>query len=87
MEKNVQATIEASVLNDSIGKSLYAVGNDDLRPVFCGIYFTKKGDELQCAATNGSMLVRNTYKVEDEGHRCQRHIKICRYYHSRQMLR
>ena len=67
MEKNVKATIEASVLNDSIGKSLYAVGNDDLRPIFCGIYFTKKGDELQCAATNGSMLVRNIYKVEDDG--------------------
>ena len=67
MEKNVKATIEASVLNDSTGKSLYAVGNDDLRPIFCGIYFTKKGDELQCAATNGSMLVRNIYKVEDDG--------------------
>lgn len=67
MEKNVKATIEASVLNDSIGKFLYAVGNDDLRPIFCGIYFTKKGDELQCAATNGSMLVRNIYKVEDDG--------------------
>ena len=67
MEKNVQATIEASVLNDSISKSLYAIGNDDLRPIFCGIYFTRKGDELQCAATNGSMLVRNTYKVEDDG--------------------
>ena len=67
MGKSVQVTIEASVLNDSIGKSLYAVGNDDLRPIFCGIYFTKKGDELQCAATNGSMLVRNIYKVEDDG--------------------
>ncbi len=67
MEKSVQATIKASVLNDSIGKSLYAVGNDDLRPIFCGIYFTRKGDELQCATTNGSMLVRNTYKVENDG--------------------
>lgn len=27
----------------------------------------RKGDELQCAATNGSMLVRNIYKVEDDG--------------------
>ena len=45
----------------------YAIGNDDLRPIFCGIYFTRKGDELQCAATNGSMLVRNIYKVEDDG--------------------
>ena len=67
MGKSVQGTIEASVLNDSIGKSLYAVGNDDLRPIFSGIYFTKKGDELQCATTNGSMLVRNTYKVENDG--------------------
>ena len=67
MEEYVQATIEAPVLNDCIGKSLYAVGNDDIRPIFSGIYFTKKGDELQCAATNGSMLVRNTYKVEDDG--------------------
>ena len=67
MGKSLQVTIEASVLNDSIGKSLYAVGNDDLRPIFSGIYFTKKGDELQCATTNGSMLVRNTYKVENDG--------------------
>ena len=67
MGKSVQVTIEASVLNDSICKSLYAVGNDDLRPIFSGIYFTKKGDELQCATTNGSMLVRNTYKVENDG--------------------
>lgn len=67
MGKSVQVTIEASVLNDSIGKSLYAVGNDDLHPIFSGIYFTKKGDELQCATTNGSMLVRNTYKVENDG--------------------
>ena len=67
MGKSVQVTIEASVSNDSIGKSLYAVGNDDLRPIFSGIYFTKKGDELQCATTNGSMLVRNTYKVENDG--------------------
>lgn len=67
MEEYVPATIEASILNDCIAKSLYAVGNDDLRPIFSGIYFTKKGDELQCAATNGMMLVRNTYKVEDNG--------------------
>lgn len=32
-----------------------------------GINFTKKGDELQCAASNGHILVRNTYKVDGDG--------------------
>lgn len=67
MKEYVQTTIEASVLNDCIAKSLYAVGGDDLRPAFGGIYFIRKGEKLQCAATNGAMLVRNTYKVEDNG--------------------
>lgn len=67
MGECVQASLEASVLNSVIGKSLYAVANDELRPVMNGINFTKKGDELQCAASNGHILVRNTYKVDGDG--------------------
>ena len=52
MKEYVQTTIEASVLNDCIAKSLYAVGGDDLRPAFGGIYFIRKGEKLQVFITD-----------------------------------
>lgn len=60
-----QVQFEASTLNMAITQSLFAVANDDLRPIMNGIYFTTADGVFQCAASDGQKLVRNTYKLEN----------------------
>ena len=60
-----QVQFEASTLNMAITQSLFAVANDDLRPIMNGIYFTTADGVFQCAASDGQKLIRNTYKLEN----------------------
>lgn len=56
--------IEATTLNTAITQSLFAVANDELRPIMNGIYITTKKRMFQSVASDGQKLVRNTYKME-----------------------
>lgn len=56
--------IETTTLNTAITQSMFAVGNDELRPIMNGIFIATKEKTFQCAASDGHKLVRNTYKLE-----------------------
>ena len=52
-------SVDASVLNDNITRSIFATAQDELRPVMNGIYFDLTADCLAVVASDGHKLVRN----------------------------
>lgn len=62
IQKQIQ--MDAATLNTAITQSLFAVANDDLRPIINGIFITTQKGFFQCAASDGHKLVRNTYELE-----------------------
>jgi DNA polymerase-3 subunit beta len=50
--------IDGDVLANAINKTLFAAGNDDLRPVMNGIFFEFYSDSLRFVATDAHRLVR-----------------------------
>lgn len=60
----IHTQIEAATMNIAITQSLFAVAYDELRPIMNGIFITSKEGILECAASDGQKLVRNTYKTE-----------------------
>lgn len=52
--------LNAEVLSYAINKTIFATGNDDLRPVMSGIYFEFGKDGLRFVATDAHRLVRYT---------------------------
>ncbi len=52
--------LNAEVLSYAIHKTIFATGNDDLRPVMSGIYFEFGKDGLRFVATDAHRLVRYT---------------------------
>lgn len=64
------STIEMDVdaLNSAINKTLFATGNDDLRPVMSGVFFQLDSEGITFVATDAHKLVRykrNDFKVEN----------------------
>ncbi len=51
--------IPTAMLNDNITRSLFAIAQDELRPVMNGIYFDLTPDHLAIVASDGHKLVRN----------------------------
>lgn len=61
--------ISANALHTAINKTLFATGNDDLRPVMNGIFFQFTVDGLKFVGTDAHKLVkysREDIKVEEE---------------------
>lgn len=56
-------SIPAHVINRAIGKTIFATGNDELRPVMSGVFFQLAEDALTFVATDAHKLVR--YKRTD----------------------
>uniref|UniRef100_A0AB33J3L2 Beta sliding clamp n=1 Tax=Prevotella sp. GTC17259 TaxID=3236795 RepID=A0AB33J3L2_9BACT len=52
-------TIPASVLLENVSRSIFATGQDELRPVMSGIYFDLTSENLAIVASDGHKLVRN----------------------------
>ncbi len=52
--------IAGDVLSTAISKTLFASGNDDLRPVMSGVFFQFSTDELTFVATDAHKLVKYT---------------------------
>ena len=53
------------MLTTAIQKTLFAAGNDDLRPVMSGVFFQFAADSLTFVATDAHKLVR--YRRTDLG--------------------
>ena len=58
LEAPSAVTVGAEVLYEAINKTLFATGNDDLRPVMSGIFFEFGKDHLRFVATDAHKLVR-----------------------------
>lgn len=59
MPEHTEITIPSNVLADNISRSIFAVGQGDLRPQMNGLYFDITTDYLAIVATDGHKLVRN----------------------------
>ena len=51
-------TIQGDILANAISKTIFASGNDDLRPVMSGVFFQFSMDELTFVATDAHKLVK-----------------------------
>ncbi|MDR2042529.1 MAG: DNA polymerase III subunit beta [Tannerella sp.] len=61
-------TLESQVLLNGIGRALFAVADDELRPVMNGVYFDIQTDSLTFVASDGHKLVRlNNNAVRSDG--------------------
>ncbi|MCB0379928.1 MAG: DNA polymerase III subunit beta [Flavobacteriales bacterium] len=63
LDASSKLNIEASILSNAINKTLFASGNDELRPVMSGVFFELNEDNLTFVATDAHKLVR--YKRND----------------------
>ncbi len=53
-------TIKGDILATAIGKTIFASGNDDLRPVMSGVFFQFSTENLTFVATDAHKLVKYT---------------------------
>ena len=70
LDKSKSFSIQASALLDAINKSLFATGNDELRPVMSGVYFQLGKDSITFVATDAHKMVRyrrSDMKASNEG--------------------
>lgn len=56
------STLQAGVLSEAIAKTLFATGNDELRPVMTGVFFQAGNDSFKFVATDAHRLVKYTRK-------------------------
>lgn len=63
LEDATTLTLPAGTLATAIHKTIFAAGNDDLRPVMSGIYFELTDEDVRFVATDAHKLVR--YKRTD----------------------
>ncbi len=60
LEEPTTFDMPAGTLATAINKTIFATGNDDLRPVMSGIFFELSEDSLRFVATDAHKLVRYT---------------------------
>ena len=70
-ESDIRFDMDAATLCNSIDQSLFAVSYDALRPVMTGINYTISDGKLECAASDGHKLVRNTYPLAGNADDCR----------------
>ncbi len=58
LESPSKTTLKASILATAINKTIFAAGNDDLRPVMSGVFFQFSSDNLTFVATDAHKLVK-----------------------------
>lgn len=58
IEKASELSITSMALSNAISKTLFATGNDELRPVMSGVYFELSTDSLTFVSTDAHKLVR-----------------------------
>ena len=70
LDKSKTFTINASALQDAINKSIFAAGNDELRPVMSGVFFQLGKEGITFVATDAHKMVRyrrSDLKAANEG--------------------
>ncbi len=60
LEDPVKTTVTGDVLATAISKTIFAAGNDDLRPVMSGVFFQFSTESLTFVATDAHKLVKYT---------------------------
>ena len=73
--------LSASILQNAINKTLFATGNDELRPVMSGVFFQLSKDNITFVATDAHKLVRyrrTDAKASDILFQFANHSLICR---------
>jgi len=60
LEDPSSTTIAGNILATAINKTIFAAGNDDLRPVMSGVFFQFSTDNLTFVATDAHKLVKYT---------------------------
>lgn len=63
VEDPKEITLSSKVLANAIGKTLFATGTDDLRPVMSGVFFQLSSDRFNFVATDAHKLVK--YSITD----------------------
>ncbi len=58
MEDITSLTVDSALLAEAISKTIFAAGNDELRPVMSGVFFEVTPDDLTFVATDAHKLVR-----------------------------
>jgi len=58
LDDPTRVTIDSAALTDAINYTLFATGNDELRPVMSGVFFEFGPDHLRFVATDAHKLVR-----------------------------
>jgi DNA polymerase-3 subunit beta len=58
LEETVAISMDSELLVNAINKTLFAAGNDELRPVMSGVFFELTPDDITCVATDAHKLVR-----------------------------
>ncbi len=69
IDEGTSFKMDASILYSGINKTIFATGNDDLRPVMSGVFMQVGFDNLTMVATDSHRLVRyrrNDVKSENE---------------------
>ncbi len=60
LESPSTISVEGGILSNAVNKTLFATGNDELRPVMSGVYFELNNDNLTFVATDAHKLVKYT---------------------------
>ncbi len=69
LENTTSLALNASILVNAFNKTLFATGNDELRPVMSGVYCEVTEDSLTFVATDAHKLVRyRRHDIKSEGH-------------------
>ncbi len=55
----VRVDIEAGILLNGINRTLFATGDDELRPIMNGVYFDITTDDITIVASDGNKLVKD----------------------------
>jgi DNA polymerase-3 subunit beta len=58
LEKPSKLNLRGDILGRAINKTIFATGNDDLRPVMCGVFCQFSADDVTFVATDAHKLVR-----------------------------
>jgi len=58
LEETTTVAIETELLINAVTKTLFATGNDELRPVMSGVFLELTPDDITCVATDAHKLVR-----------------------------
>lgn len=62
LENPSSTTLSGKILESAINKTIFAAGNDDLRPVMSGVFFQFSTESLTFVATDAHKLVKYTRK-------------------------